>query len=318
MPKPPARTHHKPQAQAAGPPTISPRWLATAVGITFVAALVCGWAALCFMFWQGSWQLLYHPVKTVTRTPATVNLPFDSVGFATTEAGQPRLHGWWIPAPPHSENSRFTAIYLHGANGNLANTVDALARLHTAGLNIFAFDYRGYGESLSARPSEAHWREDAESALAYLTGTRHIPAASIVFIGEGLGANLALQVAAAHPQLAGVVLRNPLEDPLGAVFNDPRAHLIPAHLLVRDQWNLKAPAEKLRIPSLWFCSTTPLGIMATPEPPEIFEKVTAPKSLVWLTHGTSDQSDPIVRFLTDWLRDLPNQARNIPIQQLAN
>lgn len=318
MPKHPARTLHKPQLPPTEPPTISPRWLATAVGITFVAALFCGWAALCFIFWQGSWQLLYHPAKAVTRTPASIGLNFDAVGFAATEAGVPRLRGWWIPASPGATNARYTALYLHGASGNLSDTLPALIRLHAAGLNILAFDYRGYSQSQLARPSEAHWREDAEWALDYLTGTRHIALNSIVLAGDDLGASLALEVAANHPGLAGVVLTEPDTNPLAPIFTDARARLVPAHTLVRDRWDLMAPAEQLRVPSLWFCRTAPPGIMAPPAPPEIFEKVTAPKSLVWLTRDTSDQSEPIERFLTAWLRDLPNQARNIPIQQLAD
>jgi len=47
-------------------------------------------------------------------------------------------------------------------------------------------DYRGYGQSKFARPSEARWREDAESALRYLTATRHIAANSIVLVGRDL------------------------------------------------------------------------------------------------------------------------------------
>ena len=129
---------------ASAPPTVSAKWLLSAIAIALAGALFCAWGTLCFLFWQGSWQLLYHPASAVTRTPASVNLPFDSVGFATNPAGEPQLRGWWIPASPQS---RYTAIYLHGADGNLGDTVDALAQLHAAGLNIFAFDYRGYGQS---------------------------------------------------------------------------------------------------------------------------------------------------------------------------
>ena len=313
MPKSSARSHHKPQLPPAGPPTVSPRWLAAAIGLTLVAAVFCGWAALCFVFWQGSWQLLYHPAKAVPRTPASAGLSFDALGFAATEAGNPQLHGWWIPAAPDAANARYTAVYLHGANGNLANTVDALARLHAAGLNILAFDYRGYGESLYVRPSEAHWREDAESALAYLTGTRHIPAASIIFIGEDLGANLALQVAAAHPQLAGVVLCNPLEDPLSAVFNDPRAHLVPAHLLLRDRFDLNGPAASLRIPSLWMDSTqpgiqSPQGQSRQDEPPA-YRRVTAPREFVATGTSSGAAQDPCAA-LTLWLKSLPAETNS--------
>src|SRR5215831_16537388 len=84
--------------QATAPPTVSARWLLGGIAVALVAALVCAWGTLCILFWQGSWQLLYHPTSAVTRTPASVNLPFESVGFATIASGEPQLHGWWIPS----------------------------------------------------------------------------------------------------------------------------------------------------------------------------------------------------------------------------
>ncbi len=115
----------------------------------------------------------------------------------------PRLKGWWIPAATDAKFARLTVLYLHGQDGNMGDTVDALARLHAAGVNVLAFDYRGYGQSQFVRPSEAHWRQDAEWAIEYLTGTRHVAPGTIVLDGTGLGANLALEEAAAHPELAG-------------------------------------------------------------------------------------------------------------------
>src|SRR5579863_9475986 len=87
-------------ARQSPPPTVSVRWLLAAVSIAIVGAAFCAWGALCLLFWQGSWQLLYHPTSVVARTPANIDLAFDAIPFATTEAGEPRLSGWWIPAAP--------------------------------------------------------------------------------------------------------------------------------------------------------------------------------------------------------------------------
>src|SRR5208337_5473457 len=107
------------RAQQSPPPTVSGRWLLTAASLAILAAAVCAWGALCLLFWQGSWQLLYHPASSVARTPASLGLAFESVGFATTEAGVPRLKGWWIPAALDARYSRYTVLYLHAQNGNL-------------------------------------------------------------------------------------------------------------------------------------------------------------------------------------------------------
>jgi uncharacterized protein len=290
------------------PPTVSARWLLTAASLAIVAAATCAWLTLCLLFWQGSWQLLYHPASAVTRTPASVGLAFDPVAFATTEAGEPRLRGWWIPAGSGAPYNRYTILYLHNQTGNLGDAVDALAVLHPVGVNILVFDYRGYGQSQFAHPNEARWREDADWALHYLTATRHVPAGSIIVDGDALGANLALEVAAAHPELAGVVLESPLASPVDAIFSDPRSRLVPAHLLVHDRFNADQAAAALRIPSLWLIAPAgSKGIVDPREHPAGYERIVAPKMLVWLTPAPATNQH-FADAYTRWLDDLRTPA----------
>jgi hypothetical protein len=293
---------------AAPPPVVSGRWLLAALGIALLGAVACAWCTLCFLFWQGSWQLLYHPVKTVARTPASIGLAFDPAGFASTEAGVPQLAGWWIPAGEDAPFSRTTVLYLHGPDGNIASTLDDLDTLHAAGVNVLAFDYRGYGQSQFVRPSEAHWRQDAEWALLYLTGTRHVAAGSIILDGTGLGANLALEISADHPELRGVVLRQPLRDPVDVLFNDPRSTLVPARLLMRDRFDWRAPALRLRIPSLWLLQTLAPDERGQGPWTDAFLRVSAPKRLAWLRAKPLTKSDS-QSALARWLDDLPGQDR---------
>lgn len=275
---------------------VSGRWILGAVATVLCGAVFCVWCALCLLFRQGSWQLLYHPASVVMRTPSTAGIPFDAVGFAATDAGSPRLAGWWIAAAPDAKFARLTVLFLHGQDGNLGDTVDALSRLHAAGVNVLALDYRGYGQSQFVRPSEAHCRQDAEWAIAYLIGTRHVAAGAIVLDGTGLGANLALEVTAAHPELAGVIVESPLADPMRAVFSDARARLVPARLLVRDRWDLDAAAGALRVPSLWILS--PEG---RTEDVEAYRGVPAQKMAAWTNPG----SQPFANALTQWMDELP-------------
>jgi hypothetical protein len=296
------RTRSK-SARATELPRVSGRWLLGAVALTVAAAALCGWCTLCLLFWQGSWQLLYHPATAIARTPASAGLTFDSVGFAATDAGVPQLSGWWIPAAPSAAFSRFTVLYLHGQDGNLGGTVDALSRLHAVGVNVLAFDYRGYGQSAFARPSEAHWRQDAEWALQYLSETRHIDRAAIVLDGHSLGANLALEVAAAHPELAGVVLDSALDDPMAVVFHDARARLVPARLLVRDRYELNQAATALRIPSLWLERIAQPGQSGSTREPDAYRKAQAQKMLVWLNPST-DTDKQLEDALSRWLDEI--------------
>jgi pimeloyl-ACP methyl ester carboxylesterase len=285
-------------------PAVSPRWLVSALLFTLVVAVICAWVTLCILFWQGSWQLLYHPSAPITRTPANARLAFDAIGFATNPAGEPQLRGWWIPAAP---GARYTALYLHGADGNLGDTVSALARLHNAGMNVLAFDYRGYGQSHFEHPSESRFREDAEHAVEYLTGTRHVLAGSIVLVGKDLGANLALEVAAAHPELAGVVLEQPSEDPVSPIFSDPRSRLVPARLLVRDRYEPHTPASNLLIPSLWFYWSVAPGTENSQDEPPSYRAVPSRKTIVWLSDSAASATH-FADALSSWLDDLPKNS----------
>ena len=302
------------------PHQVSGRWLLKAVAGALLAACLCTWGALCLLFGQGYWQLLYHPSAAITRTPASVGLSFDSVGFATNSSGVTSLNGWWIAAPPNtatnaspnSTDGRYTVLFLHGADGNLSACVDHLAQFHAARVNVFAFDYRGYGQSQFAHPSETHWLDDANAALRYLIATRHIDPHNLVIDGSALGANLALELAAAHPDLAGVVAESPLENATSIIFSDARAQLVPAHWLAHDRWDLAASAAALRVPSLWFLpfpSQTQPGEL--PRNPSFFEKVPAAKMFVWLPPGrdtTVNFSDEFARWL-DSLHPANTQAQ---------
>ena len=286
-------------------PNISPRWLAGAAAIAILAALACAWLTLCLLFWQGSWQLLYHPTATVTRTPASAGIPYEPIKFAATETGTTQLTGWWMPAP----EAKRTVLLLHDANGNLSSAVDTIAALHSQHLNVFAIDYRGYGQSLPAKPSEAQLRQDAESALSWLTITRNIPAQTILVYGVGLGASLAadlaVEPASDHSKLAGVILDQPSGEIMAPVFNDSRSRLVPVHWLVKDRYDLYASTGALDLPSLWLL---PQSRVRNPSPKteasDAYTRAHGQKSAAWLKPPIA--ADPhFAETLRRWLDDLP-------------
>ena len=281
----------------AGPAeTVSGRWLLGALGTAVAGSLVLGWLALCLVYWQGAWQLLYHPKTAVVRTPAAEGMSFEPVRFAAAENGTPQLAGWWVPA---AGQAKYTVLALHGADGNLGDTVDELAVLHRAGVDVLAFDYRGYGDTVAlsgmSRPSERKLVQDAEWALDYLTATRHVTPARIVVFGVGLGAYIAAELAAKHASLAGVIVDAPEEKPTAVIFGDARSRLVPAHLLVADRYDLEAAARELAVPSLWLL---PEGRPAHPA-----AAVSAgPTTRVWLKTpfpGRAEMTPAIARWLDD-------------------
>ena len=80
--------------------------------------------------------------------PEAHGLPAEDDWFEAEDGA--RLHGWWIPHPM----AWGTILYCHGNNGNITNRIEAFQNLRRLGVNLFAFDYRGYGRS-EGEPTEA-------------------------------------------------------------------------------------------------------------------------------------------------------------------
>ncbi len=248
--------------------------MAAALGVALVVAAVCVYGALCLLFYQGQWQLVLHPSRTVTATPASKGLKFDEVRFAYTETGQAQLDGWWVPAQDGARWSGSAVLYLHGGSGSMSDYLDDMAALHSLGINVFAFDYRGFGQSAGPVPREKRMDQDGEAAWTYLTETRHIAAQEIVAYGVGVGASVAAEVAAKHAP-AGLVLDAPSEPASKVIGADARARIVPGWLET-ERFDPEEALRALAVPKLFLDrdgakSRTAELYKAAVDPKEYFE-----------------------------------------------
>lgn len=276
---------------AAAPITVSGRWLAAAVGLALLAAVLCAYATLALLFYQGQWQLVLHPSKTILGTPRA---KFDEIHFDYTETGVARLDGWWIPAEAGARWSGSTVLYLHGAAGSLSNFVDDLDALHVVGVNVFAFDYRGYGKSAGRHPDEARMSADADAAWSYLTDTRHLDPRTIVFYGSGVGASLAAELAVRHAPVA-VVLDAPNEPARQIIGSDARAKLLPMRLLLNERFDPAAALENLDVPKLFLDRNG-----AKPRTEQLYREAASPKDYFEIKPGEYEET--LKRFLDGILK----------------
>ena len=289
---------------------VDPIWLLKGLGLTLIAAIICAWLALCLLYYQGSWQLVLHHSPTVDVTPASAGIPFEEVRFDTAETGQPRLSGWWIPAAPDARYAYATVLYLHDGSGSLSAAVPTLKLLHTAGLNIFAMDYRGFGRSEHAgHPTSGTMTEDASASLTYLLTTRHLPASAIVLYGSGLGGSLAANLALGHADIPAVILDNPDPDPTATAIAAHPSGIVPIRLLYHEHFDIAGPLSTLRTPKLLIDG----GPNARPTPGQLaqlenlFRTATSPHLAVSLpAQGfESPYEDTLARFLDQYLPTRP-------------
>ena len=102
---------------------------------------------------------VFDPGRRLTYSPGRAKLPYREVVFRTEDGVE--LHGWWIPAK--SRPAIAHVLYFHGAGGNMGHRVGLAKLFSDRALDVFLFDYRGYGES-EGTPSEEGTYRDAEAA----------------------------------------------------------------------------------------------------------------------------------------------------------
>jgi len=130
---------------------------------------------------------IYFPVRELDLTPKEIGLEFEDVYFLSSDGI--KLNGWYIP----TSESRTTVLFCHGNAGNIGHRVEIIDMLCKLGLDIFIYDYRGYGRSQGS-PSEEGLYLDAQAACKYLIDKRNLNEGSIVVYGKSIGANVAIEL----------------------------------------------------------------------------------------------------------------------------
>jgi pimeloyl-ACP methyl ester carboxylesterase len=307
-PRPRTKAQTTPQRPPASdaPEVVNPIWLLKAVGGTIVAALVCGYLTLCLLFYQGQWQFVLHPSRT-GAVPATIDgTAVQTIHFGVDESALPQLTGWLIPTEPTARYAAYTVLYLPSGDGSLADALPTLTALHSLGINIFAFDYRGYGQSAATRPNQRRMTEDATSAWQLLTVSRATTPSRIVLFGDGVGCSLAAQLAAAHPEVPAIILQSPRPAIILDVLADPRVQSLPARLLFHENFELTSRISTLKTPKLFLLNGE--GQSQSASAPEVQHLTTAsdsPKMVATMPRGDFYgplYREQIVRFLDQYLR----------------
>ena len=280
----PSVAQHLRSQSTRPPPLVDPRWLLKALGLVFALAVIFTYVTLCFLYAQGQWQLVLHPSRGITATPASLGLRFTEVHFADAASGQPQLDGWWIPADP-ANPAGATALMLHSGDGSMSNALPRALTLHNEHLNVLLFDYRGYGRSTGRHPVESTMQADSASALAFLTFTQHIAPPDIVVYASGVAAALAVQLAATHPEIPALILDAPDGDFAQRARTDPRSRLIATRWFFNQTFPLADPLHTLATPKLLLSYTT------ASKPPLALQRAADPK----MTIEVASPNDPAVQ-----------------------
>ena len=140
-------------------------------------------------------SFIYFPSRDIEATPGHVGLDFEDVRFKASDGVV--LHGWFVIGGGDT-----TLVWFHGNGGNISHRVGNILELvERLGVNIFIFDYRGYGRS-EGSPYEEGTYLDAEAAIAYVHSRDDVDTQKTVYFGRSLGCAVAAEMAIKHPPRA--------------------------------------------------------------------------------------------------------------------
>ncbi len=205
--------------------------------LVIIAGVYVAFTALLYILQP---KYVYYPERTLSAEPSSIGLQFESVYFTTTDGL--RLSGWFVPI----KSARGTVLFCHGNAGNISHRLDSIQIFHQLGLDVFIFDYRGYGQS-EGKPTEQGTYKDAEAAWRYLTEERQVNPNGIIIFGRSLGGAVASWLAQSHSPGA-LILESTFTS-----LPDIAANLypyLPVRLLLRFKYNTAEYLGKVNCPVL--------------------------------------------------------------------
>jgi fermentation-respiration switch protein FrsA (DUF1100 family) len=253
-------------------------WTLATAALLYVALLV--------VLWLAESRLIYFPGAERTLTPARPDLELGvgRVEFVTTDSV--RLVGWVMPAAATS--TAYWLLICHGNAGNLSQFDRPVhyAGLRRLGLNLLAFDYRGYGESAGSA-SESGLYRDADAAYRYLREELEVPADRIVVFGHSLGSAVAIDLASRVP-VAGLIVEGALSS---VVQRGQELYpFVPVRWMARNRFSSIDKVAGISVPKL-FLHARQDEVIPLAHGRKLFAAAVEPKTFVELDGSHGDAFD---------------------------
>lgn len=169
-----------------------------------------------------------------------------------SDAGD-RLHGLWLPAdrPQAGDTSQALGapvmLYLHGARYNVTGSAPRMRRMQALGFSVLAIDYRGFGKSSPALPSETSAYEDARAAWDWLA--QKYPDRPRYIFGHSLGGPIAINLATEVTDESGIIVESTFTS-IADVISNSRWGWLPVSLLITQRFEAVRKVDKIGSPLL--------------------------------------------------------------------
>lgn len=222
-------------------------------------------------------RMVYHPDRKIVNTPEDIGLPFEEITLRTRDGVN--ISAWFIPA----RHERGVVLFCHGNAGNISHRLDSIRIFHDLNLEVFIFDYRGYGKS-EGSPTEKGTYLDAEAAWDYLVHVRNVRPENIILFGRSLGSAVAAEIALTRE--AGALILESAFTSIPDLGGDLYPYL-PVKLISRFEYATVDKVNRIDIPKLIIHSDRD-EIIPYNHGITLFEKANGPKKFLCISGGHNE------------------------------
>lgn len=157
---------------------------------------------------------------------------------------QATLHGLWLPA---EQPKAPILLYLHGARFNVTGSAPRMRRMQELGFSVLGVDYRGFGKSTQALPSEESAYEDARAAWDWLA--RKYPDRPRYIFGHSLGGPIAIHLATEVNDESGTIVEGTFTS-IADVVSTSKWGWMPVSLLITQRFEAARKVGRIGSPLL--------------------------------------------------------------------
>ncbi|MDA7415738.1 alpha/beta fold hydrolase [Xenophilus arseniciresistens] len=284
---------------------------------TFLAAVTTACALLaggCSSLDEHQRQWIFQPSDRSWGNSAAMTEGMEDIWIDFTSPStrqSTRLHGLWYGDAPNSPDQP-VMLYLHGARFNVAGSAPRIRRMHELGFSVLAIDYRGFGKSTQALPSELSAREDARAAWEWLA--KKYPKQPRYIFGHSLGGAIGIDLASQVKDEAGTIVEGTFTS-ITDVVSSFKWGWLPFSALVTQRFESLDKVKSIQSPLLVVHGSNDTLINPTLGK-KLYDAATSPKLFVLVEGGSHHSTNSIgelqYRTALSQLFDMKGRAAVVP------
>lgn len=231
-------------------------------------------------------------------------IPGGLIQEVTLLSGGYTLYGFWVRS--NGVRPGVTILYCHGNKHNIDEYWDRVMFLHELGVNVFIFDYRGFGRSQGKSTSEAGLLADGDAALAYVLSRLDVNPDSVGLYGFSLGNVVSIYLATQRFVPGFLVAEAPFASAASLAQGSVNLAL-PAGWLTEGSFDNVERVPFIRAPLLLLHGTEDDFVRYRDNGRVVYENAPQPKQLVLVEGAVHDDVpqrmglDEYRRVIREWI-----------------